>query len=62
MLIGMALMLSCPCGTRIIDLDDSFVASVRDHLRSAHPERDYSDDDILAFAMPVDDRNVKRPT
>jgi hypothetical protein len=56
----MALMLSCPCGARIIDFDDTFVASVQEHLAAEHPDRHYSEDDILAFAMSVGDKNVKK--
>lgn len=54
----MALQLSCPCGTRITAYDDDFVATVQAHLAAEHPDRSYSADEILAFAMPVDDKWV----
>jgi hypothetical protein len=51
--------LRCPCGQRIVDFDDTFVATVQAHLASEHPGREYDTDSILAFAMKTDDKNVK---
>jgi hypothetical protein len=54
----MAMSLRCPCGERIVDFDDTFVATVQAHLEQAHPGRSYDADQILAFAMKTDDKNV----
>jgi hypothetical protein len=51
----MAYQLRCPCGEIIRAPEDSFVATVQSHLASEHPGRDYSENEILAFAMQVPD-------
>ncbi|UDY24707.1 hypothetical protein [Nocardioides sp. Kera G14] len=54
----MALSLRCPCGERIVDFNDTFVETVQKHLSEAHEGRSYDADQIMAFAMPTDDKNV----
>lgn len=54
----MAMSLRCPCGERIIDFDDTFVATVQAHLAEAHEGRSYEPDMILAFATQTDDKYV----
>ena len=54
----MAMSLRCPCGARIVDFDDTFVETVQRHLEDVHPGRTYDTDQILAFAMKTDDKNV----
>jgi hypothetical protein len=54
----MAYQLNCPCGAMIADLDERFIGTVRAHLASAHPGRDYSDNEIMMISLPVPDRIV----
>ena len=54
----MAYQLNCPCGAMIVDLDDTFVATVQAHLASAHPGREYGENEIMMLALPVPDRLV----
>lgn len=58
----MAYSLRCPCGLTITAPDDEFVGMVQAHLTAEHPGRDYSENEILAFAMPVPDRPEPRDT
>jgi hypothetical protein len=51
----MAMQLRCPCGEHIAARDDQFLAAVRGHLRAAHPERDYSDNEISLLATSFSD-------
>jgi hypothetical protein len=51
-----AYSLRCPCGLTITAPDDTFVETVQAHLASEHPGRDYTEYEILAFAMPIPDR------
>jgi hypothetical protein len=43
----------------IADLDETFIATVRAHLASAHPGRAYSDNEIMMISFPVPDRIVR---
>jgi hypothetical protein len=52
----MAYQMRCPCGTTITAPDDTFVATVQAHLAAEHPGREYSEEQILTFAMPIPDR------
>ena len=52
----MAYSLRCPCGLTITDADDTFVATVQSHLAAEHEGREYSENEIMAFAMPIPDR------
>ena len=52
----MAYQLRCPCGLTITAPDDEFVATVQAHLAAEHPGREYDEEQILAFALPVRDR------
>jgi predicted small metal-binding protein len=43
--------LNCPCGTTVTGTDeDDLVDRVQEHLRSAHPDRNYSREEILLLA------------
>ncbi len=43
--------LNCPCGTTVTGTDeDELVERVQDHLREAHPGREYTRDEILLIA------------
>jgi predicted small metal-binding protein len=43
--------LDCPCGVRIQGKDeDELVLNVQEHLKQAHPDLEYSRDEILFFA------------
>jgi hypothetical protein len=56
-----AYSLRCPCGLTITAPDDTFVETVQAHLTAEHPGRDYSENEILAFAMPIPDRPTSDP-
>lgn len=48
----MKTMLDCPCGTRIVGVDeDDLVAKVQEHLAKEHPGREYTRDQILFMAF-----------
>ncbi|MFI7589779.1 DUF1059 domain-containing protein [Spongisporangium articulatum] len=43
--------LNCPCGTTILGADeDELVERAQAHLREAHPDREYSREEILMIA------------
>jgi len=52
----MAYNMRCPCGESITAPDDTFVATVQAHLAEEHPGREYSENEILMFAMRIPDR------
>lgn len=54
----MAYSLRCPCGLNITAPDDEFVASVQAHLREVHDGREYTEDQIMAFATKVPERRT----
>jgi hypothetical protein len=44
--------LICPCGEHIHGVDeDDLVKNVREHLAAAHPDHDYTRDEILFMAF-----------
>jgi hypothetical protein len=49
----MAYNLRCPCGVSITAPDDTFVATVQAHLADEHPGMEYSEAEIMLFAMRV---------
>jgi hypothetical protein len=51
----MAYNMRCPCGLSITAPDDTFVATVQEHLATEHPGREYSENEILMFAMRLPD-------
>jgi len=57
-----AYSLRCPCGLSITAPDDTFVETVQAHLAAEHPGREYSENEIFAFAMPIPDRPSSDPT
>lgn len=52
----MAYSLRCPCGLNITAADEEFVASVQAHLKTEHDGREYTEDQIMAFATKVPER------
>ena len=54
----MAYSLRCPCGQNITADDDVFVTTVQEHLRDAHDGREYTEDQIMAFATKVPERRT----
>jgi predicted small metal-binding protein len=48
----MKTLLICPCGEHIRGKDeDELVEKVREHLAKAHPDHEYSRDEILFMAV-----------
>lgn len=52
----MAYNMRCPCGVSITAPDDTFVATVQQHLADEHPGREYTENEIMMFAMRIPDR------
>jgi hypothetical protein len=57
----MAYNMRCPCGESITAPDDTFVATVQAHLAAEHPGREYGENEIMMFAIPVADRPADAP-
>lgn len=52
----MAYNLRCPCGVSITAPDETFVATVQTHLADEHPGMEYSETEIMMFALRIPDR------